>query len=299
MTVSLVEAASEIDAESARLIADRMQTDIRGCSAICKDGFLGRNFGIGGKDAAIVRSRSGNRESIGVSFGSGDMAEWLMADGINDSGFACSLSGIGWNDKGRSSGSALGKDRMNALTCVRFLLNNADSVGSAVRLLSEKDIYSAPGNPEVHFLMADGKDSVALEFIGGRMTAIYDAEYLTDFHISGFETETDLPNHPVGLERYRILLEEEPIPELLRRTAYSNSAGGRDSPWISECYGDYSPAGLGDFGMRTPMKEWMLDMADRLLSSPGKTSHTSIYDLRKKELRICAAESWDWSVFSI
>ncbi len=299
MAVRVVENPSEIDPEIARRTTDGMRIGIRGCSAVCRDGFLGRNFGAGGNDVLVVRSDAGPRRSVGVSFGSGDMAGYLMADGINDSGFACCLNGIGWNDKGRSAGSAPGKERMNALTCVRFLLDNADSVSSAVRLLSEKDIYSAPSNPEIHLLMADGTDSAALEFVGGRMTTVYEAACLTDFHVSGYETDADLRGHPVGLERYRILRGEGSVPDLLRRTARSNAAGGRDSPWISECYGDYSPAGLGDFGIGTPIKEWMLDMADRMLSSPGKTSHSSIYDFKNKELKVCSAESWDWHSFGL
>ncbi len=245
--------------------------------------FNGRLMGVSTlqeREATVVRipATESRHASIGMTYAE-EHPFILMSEGMNDAGLACCICGIGVDDKGRTLGTAEGKGRLNASTAVRFLMDGADSVRDAVRMLSEKDVYCI-GN-ESHLLLCDRKGSAAVEFIDDRMTVTYGANILTGFYVSGFETEADLSDHPRGLERYRVL--EGGIRDVVNRDEMAGlmmrACPGGLLP--SELYGDYRSQGLGDFGIRSDMRDWegRLD-ALRMINGVSDTPpNASVYDL--------------------
>ncbi|MBR4225386.1 MAG: hypothetical protein IKR86_01095 [Candidatus Methanomethylophilaceae archaeon] len=191
------------DWEEGRRFADEHRHDAPAGTAACNRRLLGIRCRPGREEkVVIVPACVGRRGSLGVS-PVGMHSALLATEGVNDAGLACSISDICVESKGTTGGTASGKDRLSASMIVRFLLDGADSVSGAVRMLSEKDIYCS--GDECHLLLCDKTRSAAVEFIDDRMTVTYGSNVLAGFYVSGFETEADLSGRACGLDEYRRL----------------------------------------------------------------------------------------------
>jgi hypothetical protein len=200
--------SDEYDWEVGRRHADEHPREAPAGAAACHKGFFGTSAAIDCEEAAVlVPAGDGRHASLGIA-PLGKHSAMLATEGVNDAGLACCVRDICVKDKGATSGTAPGKDRLSASMVVRFLLDNADSVSNAVRMLSEKDLYCSGG--ECHLLLCDKSRSAAIEFIDDRMTVTYGSDVLAGFYISGFETEADLGERACGLEEFRTL--EEGLP---------------------------------------------------------------------------------------
>ncbi|MBR6205452.1 MAG: hypothetical protein IKQ60_10545 [Candidatus Methanomethylophilaceae archaeon] len=200
--------SDEYDWEIGRRHADEDRLEAPAGAAACRKGFFGTCAAVGYEETVVlVPAGDGRRASLGIA-PLGKHSAMLATEGVNDAGLACCVRDICVKDKGATSGTAPGKDRLSASMAVRFLLDSADSVSDAVRMLSEKDLYCSGG--ECHLLLCDKSRSAAIEFIDDRMTVTYGSDVLAGFYVSGFETEADLGERACGLAEFRAL--EEGLP---------------------------------------------------------------------------------------
>ena len=200
----------DYDWEEGRRYIDEHSLDAPIGTAACSKGLFGTCCSVEAEEKIVLVPDYVDRHaSIGIA-PTGAHSTLLVTEGVNDAGLACCICDICVKDKGVTSGTASGKDRLNASMAVRFLLDSADSVSMAARMLSEKDIYCSGG--ECHLLLCDRTRSAAIEFIDDRMTVTYGSDILTSFYVSGFETEADLQGRTCGLEEFRAL--EKGLPQV-------------------------------------------------------------------------------------
>ncbi len=299
------------------------------CSAVSKGTLLGRNYdwAIGDKADIVVRTPAeyGKHASLGVSSSlipscdieSGadsplyQYVPFMTMDGVNDAGFACCVNGITVSDRGKTSSTRPGAERMSMALVVRYLLDNAGSVHEAVELLRGKDIHSIPkghmGGFEMHYMLMDSVGSAAAEFIGGKLCLTYGVRILSNFHLTGVYGRKDLSPHSHGLERFGVLSDgyagvsgRDSMMSLLSEAWYSRTYDRSTVPfWYSEYYNDYTRKGEGDFRVGMEAESWMEARIDRAIKKfDGKgvvdmwhTGHSSVYDISDGTLDLIANET--------
>jgi len=198
--------SDEYDWEDGRKYVDERRPAAPVGTAACNKDLFGTCCNVDLEEVVfLVPGYVDRHASIGIA-PAGLHSALLTTEGMNDAGLACCISDICVKDKGTTTGTASGKDRLSASMIVRFLLDNADSVSMAVRMLSERDVYCS--GDECHLLLCDRTRSAAIEFIDDRMTVTYGSDVLTSFYVSGFETEADLQGRACGLAEYRALEKE-------------------------------------------------------------------------------------------
>lgn len=216
-------------------------------------------------------------------------------DGINDAGFVCSLNLVE-ADYGKTTGTNPGKEDLNVYMAVRYLLDNAGSVEEAIKLLEDKNLYCSQ-NFELHFMMADSKETAIVEFINNKMVVKKDATIMTNY----FNTQEGLNAHAKGVERYEILKEsyaegstKEGMLGLMDKVRYSRLYDRNTTkPWYSE----FNSLAKGvDFN--TPKAELaaMLEKHTQIYETRKRTDdcwttkHVSVYDIANKTLTVISQE---------
>ena len=176
--------------------------NIFGCSTISvkspdDEQLFGRNFDWNKCNALIVQSEPDNGYSsvstVNTDFISGadisslpDKTQALISlyaplDGMNEKGLCVSVNMI--SDYSSTINQETDKPDITTTTVIRLLLNQAENVDDAVRLLESYDIHASMG-VMVHFAIADadGK-SIAVEFVDNKMSVI-DTRVLTNFYLT-------------------------------------------------------------------------------------------------------------------
>lgn len=108
-------------------------------------------------------------------------AIYAPMDGMNEKGFYISILEAG--DEEQTAQNELGKNSVITSVAVRYLLDKADTVDTALELLRDVNMYSVFGT-SYHFAMADSKGkSVVVEYVGNKMY-VTETKVVTNHYIS-------------------------------------------------------------------------------------------------------------------
>lgn len=311
--------------EVASKIVDFGAVDV-GCSTIRSGNYFGRNLDwTYSEDAEFIVNVSGNEEryaSIGVASVTGvpnrtverglfsllfRFIPFYTVDGVNEKGLCVSVNEVPAGDCAYTEGTNPGAKRLCSVLAARYVLDYADSVDEAVRLLSERDIFSIEMDDEpyeIHLMLADREKTAVVEFVNNKMVVLYDQPIMTNYYLS----TPELTDHAEGVERYRILEEayhdgmsEEEILAVLKDVYYSRLYDPDTEPgWYSELYdGTYHNAAgeeltihsdLSEFGDVLAMEREGYDSRTRD-GTYWQTCHTSVYNMEEGTLTLRVQES--------
>lgn len=218
-----------------------------GCSAFVKDGFLTRNydFNYDARPEVVIHMAAndkGRHASVGMAAAAAQLTDesmykaaarqwideedieayklipFLTLDGINDAGFSCEINITGVGDCGKTTGTNPGAEiTLCGLMLVRYLLDYADSVDSAIDIVKNKlnifnCYYGDAFQEEFHFMIADKDKHAVIEFINNEVVVI-ESDYLTNYHLylekqleEGAITEAEFNDHHLmGIERAELI----------------------------------------------------------------------------------------------
>lgn len=299
------------------------------CSSCRVNNLYGRNYDWLYDNTAefvIKVSQSYKRHaSIGVAAGlktlsnlfveSGEYSDlynilpFMTVDGINDAGVVCNINVVP-NDLSNTVGTNKGKKRINALSIVRYILDNADSASHAVKLLKNIDIWVPKiSKYEYHYMIADSTNTYCIEFIDNGLKILdlsNDVKIMTNFNLwtsHGVlhpETILDLSEHGSGFERYELLKNlinsvetENDLLNVMRQVNFTNLyKNTTNPPW----YSDLLDGALTNKSSVDDLKNQLIKVinAAKDMTRDGKfwqTVHTSIYNINDKSLTISCQEN--------
>ena len=235
-----------------------------------------------------------------------------VVDGINDAGVAVNVNVVPFGDRTLTTGTNPDGEDMYFISAIRYVLDYADSVDSAIDLLKSKNIYALnndKNHEECHFMISDKDKTVVIEFIDNEIVVIDNANIMTNFYLYGEKTP-----HSAGVERFDILRENydmgstrDGMIALLKKVWYSQAYNRTTKPfWYSEYVGDFSPV-YKDVTIFSPVEDFtpVIDTAISMFETHernGKTwytTHTSVYDLESKTLTLIPQESETEYLFGI
>ena len=162
-------------------------------------------------DMSFIQDADGNFQTDRIPFSS--------VDGINDAGVCVQVNVMPYGENGELVHTQSTDDDLCGKNVVRFILDFAGSVDEAIRLLEQKDIYSAfDTEEELHWMIsgpASGDDSstktVVLEVFpdGLHVTDefVNDIPVMTNFNVSNFDGSAESVGWGFGYERWQILCE--------------------------------------------------------------------------------------------
>lgn len=227
-----------------------------------------------------------------------------VVDGINDAGVAININVVPFGDMPLTTGTNPDGDDMYFVSVIRYVLDYADSVDSAIELLKTKNIYAMNNgdkHEEGHFMISDPEKTVVVEFINNELVVVENANIMTNFYLA-----VDKTPHSAGIERFNILRENynnastnDGMISLLKSVWYTNAYNKNTTPfWYSEYVGDFSPA-YKDVTISSPLQDFVpvIETAVSMFEQherTGKTwytTHTSVYDLENKTLTLIPHES--------
>lgn len=295
-----------------------------GCSVVRNGDFVGRNLDFYYVDMAEfvlrVPAAPGRYASIGVASCMLDITDrvaqeetdsplfdllpYLTVDGINECGVYCSINMVP-HDCGTTLGTRPGAPSLFSSMLVRWVLDNCATAREARERLAEMNLVCSRVLGEAHFFIADGQESLVVETIDNQ----YRCEPVPENIMTNFHLLTDtLTLHSAGLERYDILREHyaegatlDGMSNLMQRVRYSQAYDLSMSPlWLSEEYG-YKYHGV-TLGLDTPdsLAIALMEIDAEKFEKRNRsfmqmlwfTSHTSVYDLQHRTLRIYAQEDY-------
>lgn len=227
-----------------------------------------------------------------------------VVDGINDAGVAININVVPFGDMPLTTGTNPDGDDMYFVSIIRYVLDYADSVDSAIELLKSKNIYAQntdKKHEEGHFMISDKDKTVIVEFVNNELVVVENANIMTNFYLSVYKTP-----HSAGIERFNILQEnydmastEDGMIALLKKVWYSNAYNRNTLPfWYSEFTGDFSPK-YKDVTITSSLEDFepVINEAVSLFNQherngkTWRTTHTSVYDLENKTLTLIPQES--------
>lgn len=295
------------------------------CSVIRNGNFIGRNLDYYYCDMAEtvihVPAAPGRYASIGVAscltdftpslinkhpdchyF---DVIPYAVVDGINEKGVYCSVNLVPF-DCGVTTGTHPGSDTLCATMVVRFVLDHASSAREACEMLSHKNISQRRLLNEMHYLIADENGCYVVETINNEFHyAQAPDNILTNFHV----LSENATIHGQGYERYDLLkanydqgATKEGMCQLMQRLKYSNIYDTSISPfWYSDYYGETYKGTKID--LNTPHEQYwdyIVGESERyqhrkrdILQFIWVTTHTSIYDIENRALRVYSQEDYN------
>lgn len=204
------------------------------CSAVQNGQFRGRNYDwyYADTDLCVVHTAVSDKRphaSVGVadmSFlqkddGSCDYSRipFVTVDGINDAGVCIQVNVMPYGENGAIPHTENTDDDLAGAKVVRYVLDYADSVESALALLSEKDIFSEmDGLEELHWMISGPVsesdktlETVVLEIFpdGLHITREFTdgKPIMTNFNVSNFDGTPATIGLGFGYERWAILNE--------------------------------------------------------------------------------------------
>ena len=206
---------------------------------------------------------------------------------------------------------------------VRYLLDKAVSADNAIEILRKKKLidYPTPDDKDrgYHFMIADKDKCLCVEFIDGEMYVDVDATVMTDYSFNNLSSYSMM-----GQERYdtlksrqRGMTSRRAIINVMKDMYYSKAYDISDpnSCWYSECYTDkglftFNPPSLDQIDENFDGSRFFLDYFDnvslnqseirRMLSQKANkpknnnvlyTAHTSVYDIKERNLTLIAREN--------
>lgn len=327
---------------NARIYANKKFPQAGGCAAILGNGLLGHNYDAPYDERAefIVRTIASKGRHASVSMASipeyitaQDVDEgtdnddiqfgysvlpFLAADGMNDAGVQCAMNAVP-DDYGRTlETNPEGEETLN-IFLVRYILDYADSVDSAVALLNRLNI-SAPEKNEISLMIADAARAVRVEFIHNEIIVTdygnEDKPILTNFHLYGYDgTDESLEPHANGVERYAILDTGFESAEtaagmsaLLTGIQYTKKYDLYVDPfWYSDYRKDWTEAGYTDLTKDSPIEDYLPVVRDEINrygertrnGETMQTVHTVVYDREWQTVHVFVQEESDEHVICL
>lgn len=279
--------------EGNKYMEEHGTVQLGGCSSFRKDNWIGRNYDWYYNDAAVFILRTSAIEGRNATFGMASYAPitnevaqsrqfveefrylpFHTLDGMNDKGVYCNTNVTAFGDRGTTTGTNPGKDRLCGNMVTRYVLDYAQSAAHAIQLLQEVDIWAVTSGEtpeEFHFMISDKDETYIVECVnnslvwtkcedeGGAPAAImtnfclanqdgtewYDGTHTTIG--SGDEGEFFLPTeHPQGVERFDTLKnqianvsDKETAVAAIEAVKYSQAYTLTDNHWYSEFLGRY------------------------------------------------------------
>lgn len=297
-----------------------------GCSAVRNGNFYGRNldFFINETAEVVVHvpAKEGRHASIGVASvlqkTDADLAKgltddeksalaWGLYDGINDAGLVCNMNVVPYEDGGDTPGTNPGKpDILNSLL-VRPLLDNCATVDEAINYLNDHNIIGKNlGGFNVHYMIADPKKNVVVEFINNKIV-VQEHYIMTNYHLNMPEKT----HNADGVERYAILIEHyaeggesmQGMYNLMQRVRFSLAYDPDVKPfWKSEWHegGKYSwdedeSVILADPNVQYQLTQYknFIDTGEyNLKDGLWWTTHNTIYDISTKKMWVTIREQY-------
>lgn len=300
------------------------------CSTIRNGNYFGRNFDFVYSDLidfVISIPRRANRyASVGVACSLGECTTenirygisdevcnflpFCVWDGINEKGVVFSTNVVPSLDLDRQTvGTNSKKPLLYTSFIGREILDHAGSAREAIELLKKRNIMTPKisilaEREDLHFMIADEQDTYVVEFINNKLVCRKNEMIMTNFYLS-------LPPQPhaCGLERYDLLVKHydqaghsmKSMSAVMKKLHYSQAYDVRTSPFW---YTEHLNCGLADgiditiFNMyqyKDYIKEFAkkVSFAERRFDGPWHTTHSSIYDIGHRKLRIFSQEKYD------
>ena len=232
---------------------------------------------------------------------------WLpytLADGMNDAGLVCSMNVVPtqrtYDLRDITTGTNPGKPDLCGLMIVRYVLDNHTGALEAAQDIRDNwDVYmphAAGLDEELHFLIADSRCTVVLEFVENEARIIVKGleGWITNFRLDGTETHADgtidygsVEDYGQGLERYDIVARE-----MVNVGTASDMASMMQGLWFTQAYADGSTwktefSGLHGLMVTDPIEDYADVMAraremylerSRSTAETWHTEHTVVYD---------------------
>lgn len=297
-----------------------------GCSAVRNGNYYGRNldFFISDNLQFVCRTtaKEGRHATLGVAkllnvteadIKAGLTKEqlallpWGLFDGINDAGLVCNMNVVPAGDSGIPHTSPNpGKPDIFCVFLVRAILDNCATVQEAKDFITNHNVIGMDkGGFDLHFMIADPKNTVVLEYIDNK-AVFTETNIMTNFLVG----TPEYTQHADGIERYDILKAHyaegstmEGMWNLLRRVRFSQAYDPDVKPfWKTEHLTDSlnvntpveeilnSPKTQKDIANYKRFKETGEYSADMLL---WNTVHNSTYDIANKSLWVTIREDYD------
>ena len=303
-----------------------------GCSSVRNGNFYGRNFDYIFNDTpefvVHVAATEDRHASIGVATHYGlressmqkneydkqlELIPNLTMDGINDAGVIASINVVpGKEDVGDFTGTNPEGEPLPAAFMVRYVLDNADSADKAVELLKARNISgTAVNDMYLHIMIADPDKTYVGEFINNEFVVeekTGDEQIMTNF----YNNLPELTEHAAGVERYNILKANYNegtsmvgMRNLLARVKYSNAYNYSTEPWYSEII---PQSMIGELDTNPEFAKYAIETFNNVckdywnyisndIRQPANTTfwhttHNSIYDIEKKQLRLTVQENY-------
>ena len=306
-----------------------------GCSGVHNGNYFGRNFDFFYNDlpqyVIHVPKAKGRYASMGVGYCfdmklKKDMTEeewqmlpWTMLDGVNEKGVGCSINVCPVDDLQfymPEEGTKPGKEEVDIVTVVRYVLDRAKSAKHGVELLQNANIVDyfiktplARGSGcSLHMMICDSKNNYVVEVVDGKVQYAED-NVMTNFYNTFLPTYT---THAMGVERYAILKENhaiggksmEGMKELMQKATYSFAYNPEYRPVR---YSDFFVGHKDETGKEITLemlngeekyRKVAMDYLKHLKFERNNpaiwiTTSTSVYDLKNKKFNLFIQEDYD------
>lgn len=310
-------------------LVDKLLSDVDidfGCTSFRKGDLYGRNYDwmYNNEVEFIVRTEGDatHYTSIGVASTTGldrdfveskqfspyyYMLSCYVVDGINEKGVAANINIVPAGDAGYTTGTAPDKKGLCQLVTVRYILDYADSVESAIALLADRNVYAwqdSQGYQECHFMISDPKRTVIVEFVNNQMVVVEDENVMTNYYVS----LPELTDYAEGMERYRIVKDgydsvqtADDVLALLEKVYFTKAYDRSMDPfWYSDFYcHDLNFKGISFSRCDDPKDfedeiDWAIGNFNSRTREQGllwQTNHSCAYDLRNRTLDIIVQEN--------
>lgn len=329
------------------------------CSAIRNGEFFGRQFDWkydrNAEFVVHVPKIAKWHASIGVAGGLADLTDdfvssgeyspyykilpFNLRDGINDAGVIAEMNVVP-REKGNNDYVTPLLDQkaeIPAIMMCRYILDNFGSATEAVEFVRDHAaVYFSKAlhdmDYELHYLIADSDSTYVMEFVDGH-TSIVEANYITNFHITGvqfnqngsvYTPETQDSDHDAirtnlitphgsGLERWNYICENYDscdsaegmralLDGLTYTKAYSTSESPSDPYWYTEFVGDNTVAtpvsGYSEI-VAAAGEAFLNRSRDDVDPFTWQTVHSIIYDISEKTASIIFQEDGEEIAFKL
>lgn len=266
------------------------------CSSVKDGDFLYRNFDMFLDDRAeFVVSVSGNGErfaSVGVANCGTNLTERFVSthkpsryykalagsvvDGINENGVAININLVDGVPQWRNPNGDI-----HPLAAVRWTLDNAKDALDAATNLATRIRFPVGWTQNFHWMVCDAGNTYIVE--SGEWNEVTGRAVMTNF-------QRFPPVRGAGWERYRLLISSATSIT----NAWYTRAYAPDTDWSSEFKNAQEMGAIKTAWANLGTKE-----ARRATGVFWQSVHTSVYDLRRKTLRIAVQEQDDWYVFAV
>lgn len=306
-----------------------------GCSGVHNGNYFGRNFDFFYNElpeyVIHVPKAKGRYASVGLAYCfdmklKKDMTErewqmlpWTMLDGVNEKGVGASINVCPVEDLKfymSDEGTNPGKEEVDIVTVVRYVLDRAKSAKHGVELLQNANIVDyfiktplvKGSGCSLHMMICDTKNNYVVEIVDGKVQYKED-NVMTNFYNTLLPAYTP---HSSGVERYDILKKYyelggkgmDGMKELMQKATFSFAY---DPEYRPVRYTDFFLGYQDDLGMdvtfdmlngeekyRKAAMDYLKHFKlERNNPDAWITTSTSVYDLKNRKWNLFIQENYD------